>query len=505
MKVTLYLSHKDGELKAREANIGAALKAGFEKHGETVEVVPTHEFVRPDWGSQLAVVIGIKGHSKRIFEEYRRGGRSPMLIDKSYVGRGEYLRISVGGFQPPYAHTVKRPSDRWEKMRDALRIDVKPKRGKGGSYLIFAGSSQKYCDWHGLGDVSEFAASVCTSINKTTHSGIRLLYRPKPSWVAGHKEDVRLIEGTEFSGPDVKLDKLLPKCRSLVTHGSNAAVEAVIAGVPVVVVSKDACAADPMADHDIGNVLDPSFPDDAARWQWLCDLAYCQFNIDEIANGTAWDITSAHTYKATLRDFAGMDEQESVIAQYRAMHQSQKMFRGSSLKGHVEVMADLVAKHQPQSLLDYGSGKGRQYNELNLHERWGGLKPHCYDPGYEPLAKKPQGVFDGVICTDVAEHIPESGVDAFLADVIGYASKFAFFCIFTEPASKYLPDGRNVHLTVRPQHWWIERICAVTGGQVAGEFMIRKPQPGGASEDFKHTSIRTPAGVEVVVTFRGGE
>lgn len=506
MKVTLYLAEKigGGGIKDRELAVGTALKLGFEKHGETVEIVPAHEFVRPDWSTQMAVVVGIKGHSKRIIEEYRRGGRPSMLIDKSYFGRTEYLRMSVGGFQPPYAHTTPRPADRWNRIRDEFHIDVKPKRSGGGN-IIYAGSSQKYCNWHDLGDATKYAEGVCHAINKQSHSAVPLLYRPKPSWVAGHPEDALPVNGTKFSGPDKKLNVLLPDCRALVTHGSNAAVEAVIAGVSAIVLSENACAADIVAEKRVENVLQPYFPDDGKRLQWLCDLAYLQFTLTEVKNGTAWEITAPHTLKGYLERLAGMDDMEGVIEQYRAMHQSHKMFRGNSIKGHLEAIADLVKKHQPVSLLDYGSGKGLQYEELKLHERWGGLKPTCYDPGYEPLSKKPGGEFDGVICTDVAEHVPESAVDEFLRDVIGYARKFAFFCIFTQPARKFLPDGRNVHLTVQPPEWWIARICAVTGGAHVDDFMLRKPLPGGASQDFKHSVIRTDGGVEVVVTFRGEE
>lgn len=507
MKVTLYLSAKleGGAIKDRELALGNALRSGFEKHGETVNMIPTHEFVRPDWESQLAVVIGIKGHSKKIFEEYRRGGRQAMLVDKSYIGRTEYVRLSVGGFQPPYAHAQPRPHDRWTKIRDEFHIDVKPRRATKGSYLIYAGSSQKYCDWHGLGDVTQFAERMCHTINKTVHSSVKLLYRPKPSWVAGHPEDVREIPHTRFSGPDVKLGALLPECAALITHGSNAAVEAIIAGVPVVVRSQGACAAEPVAEPDLLNLLNPRFPDDAERLQWLADLSYCQFTLDEITKGTAWEITAPHTMKAGLQSYADLPPRESVIAQYRAMHESAKMFRGNSIKGHIEAICDLVAKHGPETMLDYGSGKGMQYEELNLHAKWGGIRPTCYDPGYPPLAQKPEGHFDGVICTDVAEHWAPDFVDEYLLDVIGYAKKFAFFCIFTEEARKYLPDGRNAHLTVRPPSWWIERVCALTNGSVEREFDISKPIPGGGFEKFPHTAVRTNDGVEVVLTFRGGE
>lgn len=506
MKITLYLSNKRGETepKDRELALGNALKAGFERHGEAVEIRPTGEFVRPDWESQLAVVIGIKGHSKRIFEEYRRGGRHCMLVDKSYIGRTEYVRLSVDGFQPAYAHTARRPGDRWGKIRDEFRIEPRPLRERG-EYIIYAGSSQKYCDWHELGDATEFARGRCHAINKQTHSEMLLMYRPKPSWVAGHPEDARPILNTSFSGPDVKLGVLLPRCQALITHGSNAAVEAVIAGVPAVVISKGACAAERVAESAIENVMLPRFPADQERLQWLADLAYLQFNVEELADGTAWEITAPHTMKAGLQSWAGMGPLQSVIAQYRAMHESPKMFRGSSIKGHIEAIQDLVAQYKPATLLDYGSGKGTQYAEWNVQAAWGGTVPTCYDPGVPGLDVKPEGRFDGVICTDVMEHIPPECVDEVFAEAIGYGRKFALFCIFTEPSRKVLPDGRNCHLTCRSERWWIEKACALTGGRVERKFDISKPIPGGGYEKFPHWSVRASEGAEVVLTFRGSD
>ena len=507
LKITLYLSDKP-----REYAIGDALAAGFRKHGDIVDVIATQDFVRPDWETQLAVIIGIKAHSKRIMEEYRRGGRHCMLVDKSYFGRTEYVRLSVDGFQPAYAHAKPRPADRWQKIADEFRIELQPRRAAGGDYLIYAGSSQKYCDWHELGDVSEFATSTCHAINKQTHSDIKLLYRPKPSWVAGHAADVRLVPETEFSGPDVKLGKLLPDCAALITHGSNAAVEAIIGGVPVIVLSRGACAAESVAGKKIEALrfvrigdFSPEFPTDAQRIQWLADLAYCQFNVEELTNGTAWEIIAPNTMKAGLQTWAGLPDAECVIAQYRAMHESAKMMRGGSIKGHIEAIQDLVAKHKPASLIDYGCGKGAQYTEWNLQAAWGGITPARYDPGVPGIDTKPAEKFDGVICTDVMEHVPPDSVDAVFAEAIGYGAKFAFFCIYTEPSRKFLPDGRNCHLTCRPESWWIERACALTGGTVADTYDIAKPIPGGGYETFKHWSIRAESGAEVVLTFRGGD
>ena len=87
-----------------------------------------------------------------------------------------------------------------------------------------------------------------------------------------------------------------------------------------------------------------------------------------------------------------------------------------------------------------------------------GILPTLYDPAVDEFSAKPRGKFDGVICTDVAEHVPEDEVDVFLSDVFSHARKFVFITICTRPAKKLLPDGRNCHLTVKPATWWLRTI-----------------------------------------------
>lgn len=147
---------------------------------------------------------------------------------------------------------------------------------------------------------------------------------------------------------------------------------------------------------------------------------------------------------------------ENLIDQYREMHEK-GWFEGQSLLGHAYKIGRLVAKYRAQSLLDYGCGKGWQYTRWNAQAAWGGLMPALYDPATE-YSTKPSGTFVGVICTDVAEHVPKAEVDAFLADVIGYAHCFVYFAICGRPAGKNLPDGRNSHLTLEPRAWWLHAI-----------------------------------------------
>ncbi len=78
--------------------------------------------------------------------------------------------------------------------------------------------------------------------------------------------------------PTQSLKQAFAGARLCVTCSSNTGVEAVMAGVPT------------SADYPCSMVYkllkDNSTPD---RTQWLRDLSYCQWQLDEIRNGDAWE------------------------------------------------------------------------------------------------------------------------------------------------------------------------------------------------------------------------
>jgi hypothetical protein len=77
--------------------------------------------------------------------------------------------------------------------------------------------------------------------------------------------------------------------------------------------------------------------------------------------------------------------------------------------------------------------------------------------------KPPEGSkFDGVICTDVLEHVENP--DEVLDELFGYADRFLFMTISCRPSNenKKLLDGRGLHISVFPPHWWRERIALRT-------------------------------------------
>lgn len=144
-----------------------------------------------------------------------------------------------------------------------------------------------------------------------------------------------------------------------------------------------------------------------------------------------------------------------LIDEYRAFD---KNFRGFTVMQHADSILDLIESHgRAGTILDYGSGQGRAWNRSKFRRRLREPAVTLYDPAVRGIDRKPEGRFDGVICSDVLEHIGEEHLDAVIAELFGYATKWVWASVCCRPAKKCFPDGRNLHVTVRPFEWWWAR------------------------------------------------
>ena len=147
----------------------------------------------------------------------------------------------------------------------------------------------------------------------------------------------------------------------------------------------------------------------------------------------------------------------------RILHAAPRGYGGKGDKW-APAVADLVKQFSASSVLDYGAGEG------NLAVALRQLLPSSvriaeYDPGVLRIEARPSFA-DLVTCTDVLEHVEPEKLDAVLAHIKMLARKAVFAVIATRPSNKTLSDGRNAHLILEQDAWWVDRLLAA-GFQVS--------------------------------------
>lgn len=443
--------------KVRTHQFGEMLKSGAAVHGDVVDLIPQEGFTEPLLEYDGIGNLGLARAAKRLTDAYKKAGKHFLFFDKGYFQRKTYWRVSVDAWQPlAYFQRYMHPDDRM--LIIGPKTLHKRKKWDADKSIVFAGACQNYTNFCELGNVNDYNAMVLKAIRANTKRHI--VYRPNPSWYTKHQDEFRPIHkqipDVELSTPETPFSDELERCHLLVTHGTSAAVAALSSAVPNMVIGGGICKPLAMGFDQLDQIEEASVPKDEIRRQFFADLAYCQWSSKELINGRAWaEIRSVLSYLTpTNREPIS---QADIIRQYKLMHQHPGYFRGLTMTRYASQIKELIDKTNTETLLDYGSGKGEPHTNRQLS--WD-VGVTCYDPAVPDYDTLPSGKFDGVICCDVMEHIPEEAVPATLRQILGYAKKFAFFSIGTKPATKSLPDGRNCHITVKPEAWWQSQVRA---------------------------------------------
>ena len=218
------------------------------------------------------VLRGILKH--KIMKKCLEDGNNFYYMDSGYVGNNvsnqnhqgikKYHRIVLNDLQ----HRVIRPrsSDRW----DRLGIKIHPRRT--GYKIILAAPDEKPCRYYGI-DQQKWIADTVAEIKRHTDRPVEVRER------APKRED------RVFNEP---LNRVLEQdVHALVTFNSVAAVESILAGVPAFVLAPSHIA-EPVANKDLKRIDNPFYPDHDLLMAWCHSMAYGQYHVKELTNGTAF-------------------------------------------------------------------------------------------------------------------------------------------------------------------------------------------------------------------------
>ena len=157
---------------------------------------------------------------------------------------------------------IDQPSDRWNQLKYKI-----PKWKKDGKNILVVMPSEKPAKFYGI-DMLEWREQVIDTLKKHTDRPI----------VIREKQDrpTRIIK-TIYEEFD--------NAYAVVTLQSIAATEAVLYGIPAFGLAPNA--ASPVSLEDITKIEQPYYPDSDLVYKWACHLAYGQFHIQELSDGTA--------------------------------------------------------------------------------------------------------------------------------------------------------------------------------------------------------------------------
>jgi len=211
-------------------------------------------------------------------------GRTWYYGDNGYFRAGKkegcYFRITRNDLQHDGSGELPRPHwqarERWER----LGLTIQPWRADGGHILICP-PARLFGATFGF-SADKWLHMTLKTLGKYTKRELRVRAKVKfddtlPYSLVDRKGRPEAPVPTNFTDD-------LAGAWALVTHSSNVAVEALLAGVPVF--CTDRCGASAMASNDLHQIENPRM--DGNRLKWASVLANNQWTLAEMRDGTCW-------------------------------------------------------------------------------------------------------------------------------------------------------------------------------------------------------------------------
>lgn len=217
---------------------------------------------------QPIVLRGILKH--KIMKKCWEDKRDFYYMDSGYLGNYKssinpngwkwFHRIVKNDLQ--HNTIIDRPSDRWEKLKYKI-----PNWKKDGKNILVVMPSEKPAKFYGI-DMQQWREQVIDTIKQ--HTDRPIVVREKAD------RPTRIVK---------TIYEELDNTFCVVTLQSIAATEAVLYGVPAIGLAPNA--ASPVTQDSITNIETPFYPDSNLVYKWACHLAYGQYHIQELYDGTA--------------------------------------------------------------------------------------------------------------------------------------------------------------------------------------------------------------------------
>lgn len=202
-------------------------------------------------------------------QRFRGQGHEVLVMERGYLGdRFAWTSLGWNGLNGHAQFEIDDvDGSRWLRHYSLV---VQPWR-TDGEYVLVMGQVPADMSVQRI-DFKAWARSTMARLRELTD--LPVLFRPHPSRVDTMGLRPQLLGD---------LGDALAKAAVVVTYNSNSGVDSVLAGVPTIALDAGSMAW-PVAAHEF-TMSPPTLP----REPWLHRLAWCQWTLDEIASGEAWE------------------------------------------------------------------------------------------------------------------------------------------------------------------------------------------------------------------------
>jgi hypothetical protein len=281
------------------------------------KVVPHSEFKKNYTQRMNEYNATIQGNVKNVFKQYASNlhpmydaltaAQKPKIVMESAIFRQNspedltkvYYRFAWNHFMRKIGefNNVNSPPDRWLRLQQEQKIEIKDWRNTGGHILVIL---QKQYDSSLVGlyeKHKKYAAwlkGVLEEIRKHTDRKIIIRDHPRMKF-DGVEAAVGSLKNIERSKNNKSVNnstaghhllKDFEDAWAVVGYTSSTLVDSVCEGIPTFALSEYAMAYD-VCNHNLSQIETPSRNID--RQQWLNDMAYSQWSYSEIKKGEPWE------------------------------------------------------------------------------------------------------------------------------------------------------------------------------------------------------------------------
>ena len=264
-------------------------KPVFKAFIESLQNAGEEVFINNDNNCDVAVIWSVLWQGRmmgyhKIWNEYQAKKKPIIVLEVGGIKRNQTWKIGINGVnrEADFANQ-EYDSERWKKFNIALA----PWK-QTGSNIIICGQHHHSHQWRNNPPMANWFKNQINEIRK--HTDKPIIIRPHPRNAIGRlniKEwtDVKIgMPVRDFKTyDDTDFQTLLKSAWTVVNYSSNPAMQAVFAGIPVFV--SEASLSYDVGNSTLSNINNPNMPD---RQDWVNKLAYTEWWIDEIKQGTPW-------------------------------------------------------------------------------------------------------------------------------------------------------------------------------------------------------------------------